>query len=97
VPFAFIVSGKSLPAGSYHFAANSNFSEINVSTSAGKGSAIAMVTTRLSMRPENEASLVFDVVGTEHYLAEIYMPGMDGFQVPCAPGQHTHVSIKAKK
>ena len=97
IPFSFIVSGKPLPAGTYRFAPSDNLLQITVTNTKGNESAMSIVNTRLSPRSANEASLVFDVAGNDHYLAEIYVPGMDGFQVPCAPGKHTHVVLKAKK
>lgn len=97
VPFAFFIGGKSFPAGSYRFKASSNLAEITVSNRNGKEAAMAPVLTRLSPRPENDAAVVFDVAGNDHYLAEIYVPGLDGFQVQGAKGQHTHASVKAAK
>jgi len=97
VPFSFIVSGKPLPAGTYKFTPNNSLVQITVTNSKTNESAMSIVVTRLSPRSDGEASLVFDVAGDDHYLAEIYIPGMDGFQVPCAPGKHTHVVVKAKK
>jgi hypothetical protein len=97
VPFSFIVSGKTLPAGTYTLSASANLTQISVRGIDNKEAAIAMVTTRISQRSETEGSAVFDVAGNDHYLAEIYMPGIDGFTVPCAPGQHTHAVVKGKK
>lgn len=97
VPFGFFVSGKMLPAGTYRFAASNNLAQINVSAADGKEAALTTVLTRLSPRSGDEASVVFDKAGDNHYLAEIYIPGLDGFQVPCAPGPHTHVSVKGRQ
>ena len=97
VPFAFFVGTKSFPAGSYQFKASENLGEITVSEMKGTGSAFAAVMTRLSPRSETNASVVFDVAGTDHYLSEIYIPGIDGFQVKGAPGKHTHMSVKGRK
>ncbi len=96
VPFAFIVNGKTLPAGTYQFKTTSNFGQIDVTGIDHKAAAIAMVTTRISPRSETESLVVFDVAGNDHYLAEVYIPGMDGFQVPCAPGKHTHTIVKGR-
>ncbi len=96
VPFSFIVNGKPLPAGTYRFVPSDNLNQITVTNAKSNESAMSIVVTRLSPRSEKDPAVVFDVAGTEHYLAEIYAPGMDGFQVPCAPGKHTHVVVKAK-
>ena len=97
VPFAFIVGGKTLPAGAYRFVPGANLTQMSVIGAKGKEAVMAPVVTRLSPRSPEEAAVVFDVAGSVHYLAEIYLPGIDGFQVPCAPGDHTHVVVKAKK
>jgi len=97
VPFAFFVGTKSFPAGMYQFKPSDSLGEITVNEMKGTGSALAAVTTRLSPRSETDAMVVFDVAGTNHYLSEIYVPGLDGFQVKGAPGKHTHMSVKGKK
>jgi hypothetical protein len=97
VPFAFLVNGKLLPAGTYKFTAGANLAQITVASPDGKASAMTTVTTRVSPRSESDGSIVFDLAGQDHYLAEIYVPGIDGFQVPCAPSPHTHVVLKASK
>jgi len=97
VPFAFIVGGKTLPAGTYRFSPSDTLTQMTVTNTIGKESVMALIITRLSPRQAGEAAVVFDVAGSDRYLAEIYLPGIDGFQVPCAPGDHTHVVVKAKK
>ena len=97
IPFSFMVSGKSLPAGPYQFAESANGNEITVSSTSGKTSLMAPVVTRLSSRTAEESEVVFDVVGKDYYLSEVYVPGYDGYQLKGAPGQHTHIKIKTKK
>ena len=97
IPFAFFVGAKSFPAGTYEFRASENLEVINVANMKGKDAAIAPVFTRLSPKSENEAAVVFDVAGADHYLSEVFMPGLDGFLFKGAPSKHTHVSIKGKK
>ncbi len=97
IPFAFLVGTQSLPAGTYEFSAGDNLEVINVANTKGKESALTAVVTRLSRKSDTEASVVFDVAGTNHYLSEIFVPGLDGFLVKGAPGKHTHVSIKGNK
>ncbi len=97
VPFAFLVGNQSLPAGTYEFSAGDNLEVINVTNTKGKDSALTAVITRLGKRSDNEASVIFDVAGTNHYLSEIFVPGLDGFLVKGAPSKHTHISIKGNK
>jgi len=97
VPFAFMVGGKSLPAGTYKFTPGNDLAKVIVTDARGRDSAMTLVVTRITQRSEDSAAVVFDVAGAEHYLAEIYVPGIDGFLVPCAPGDHTHVVVKGRK
>ena len=60
-------------------------------------SIIVMVLTRISARSGNAIDVVFDKVGTEYFLSEIQMPGVDGFVFQGAPDAHTHASIRAKQ
>ncbi len=97
VPFPFYVTGKLLPAGSYRIEPSANLGEITVSSSEGKGGAMAAVITRLSSSSEDKDSVVFDVTGNDHYLSEIYIQGEDGFLVKGSSEKHTHMRVKAKK
>ena len=97
IPFSFMVAGKSLPAGSYSFSENAATDTITVMSMTGKQSLMPPILTRLSPRSGDEAQVVFDVVGTDHYLSEIFMPGLDGFGLKGAPAKHTHTIIKGKK
>jgi hypothetical protein len=96
VPFAFHVGGKVLPAGTYRILPGSNLSQITVATADGKNEALVPVMTRLSQRSEKESIVVFDVSGENHYMTEIYISGLDGFQIQGAPGKHSHASVKGK-
>lgn len=96
VPFGFFVSGKTLPAGTYQFVAGGDLTQVNVTSADGKAIAMTTVITRISPRSEPHGAVVFDVAGNDHYLAEIYIAGVDGFQVPCAPGPHSHTVLKGK-
>ncbi len=97
VPFAFLIGTKSFPAGTYAFRPNDNLNEITVQSTKGKDSGVAAVITQLDPKSANEAAVVFDVAGANHYLSEVYIPGIDGFLVHGAPGKHTHLSVKGKK
>ncbi len=91
----FIAGGKSLPAGRYRILAddeNAQFVTIrNLETST---SSEIRFDTRLSAREGENGSAVFDKVGDELYLSEIYIIGMDGFFFKSAPGKHKHLVVK---
>jgi hypothetical protein len=97
IPFPFMIGDKTLSAGTYQFAMNLNLSSMMVTNTKGKEAAMAAVLTRLSPRSDKEASVVFDVVGNDHYMSEVYVPGHDGFQFKGAPDKHAHASVKATK
>jgi len=96
IQFPFKADGKDFAAGQYHFDTNLQSSQITLrSESTGKGVLLAIV-SRLSDRGQ-EALVVFDKVGDQYYLSEIYMPGLDGFEIKGTSGQHTHLKVKAGK
>ena len=92
----FTVGGKSFPAGHYKIfaeAENDQFVHIqNLGTKTGLSD--IRFDTRLSERKGEEGSVVFDKVGNELYLSEIYIIGMDGFFFKGAPGKHKHLVVK---
>ncbi len=102
IPYAFIVQGKQLPAGTYSIErSSSDAKDINVRSIDGKNAAFAAVATWLkpkTMEPDS-AEIVFDVAGDRHILAEVWIPGLDGQLIegflPQAE-KHTHEIIKGK-
>ena len=98
IPFNFIVEGKTYPAGNYDFTMNDEGSALTIQGhKSTKESGMALVMTRLAAREQSNVSLVFDVVGKDHYLSEIYVPGMDGFYFKSATTKHTHTTISSPK
>jgi len=97
IPFSFTVEGVQMPAGNYTFNYSPTMDSISIANRSGKQTVLSPVMSRLSPQSENEAEVTFGVVGKDHYLSEIYMPGMDGFQLPGAPAMHTHVKISGRK
>jgi hypothetical protein len=97
ISFPFMAGDKSLPAGNYELRASDSLNTLTVTNVKTKQSSMVMVFTRLSPRAAGEAVLVFDKEGGQHYLSEVYFPGMDGFAFKGATGQHSHEIIKGKK
>jgi len=97
IPFSFVAGTKTLPAGPYAFQSSNNDLEMTVRNQKTGESAFVPVLTRLGQRSGNEAEVVFDVAGNEHYLAELHVSAVDGYAFKAAPGKHTHVGVKAKK
>ncbi len=99
VDFGFYVGGQYVPAGPYEFkpTASGTESTMNVLNKETNETTVVPIVTTISKKLPAYGEVVFDHAGDDFYLAEIYIPGMDGFLVKGAPGKHTHVSVKAKK
>jgi hypothetical protein len=97
IPFSFVVGTKTLPAGQYEFQPSNNELEMIVRNQRTGESVLLPVLTRLGPRSDRDAEVVFDVAANQHYLAELHVPGIDGFAFKAAAGKHTHVGVKAKK
>ncbi len=97
IQFPFMAGGKEYPAGKYQIDTGAQMEELILRSEAtGKGGLLPF-TTRLSQREPDKTELVFDKAGDKYYLSEIYMPGIDGFELKGASGKHTHIKVKANK
>ena len=85
-----------MPAGSYEFRSSEDHTSVTIKSLNTGDSSVVPFITRLSPRPDRKGSLAFDQMHGTHYLSEIYLPGMDGFHLQGAPGQHEHSMLKAK-
>jgi hypothetical protein len=99
VAFAFFVNGKELPAGTYQLEAQPVSSPLALSLYSRQGNAktIVKVMTRLADLGGSDVRIVFDKSKDAYYLAEVHVPGMDGFDIQGAPGEHVHEKVTAKK
>ena len=97
----FVASGKMLPAGDYTFTYDSASHIFSIMGLANKADAMAVVETRLYGPKENlnptEARLVFNVVGNQYVLTEIWIPGQDGFRVAAERLAHARSVTKAHR
>jgi len=82
VPFAFVASGKTMPAGQYLFTKNSE-SVMSVRHEDG-ATALAVVTRRVGpMNGANQPKLVFVKKNGKYHLSEIYLANQaGGEQIP---------------
>jgi hypothetical protein len=95
IPFSFKVEGASYPAGAYEISEDASQLRLrNLETSQG---GFVRFITRLSQTPGSETRVVFDKAGDQSYLAEIHIAGSDGYHLQGAPGEHTHVTVKASR
>jgi hypothetical protein len=97
IPFSFIAAGKTLPAGTYTFQEAELGTMMSVRNAKTGEVNMVSVLTRLGPRSTKESEVVFDVVGNDHYLAEVHMVTIDGYAFKAAPGKHTHAGVKGKK
>ncbi len=99
VPFPFTIAGKPHPAGAYSVSFDENNPKaVSLRPQSGPAFSVPIV-TRLSPREQlkQEAQLVFDDVNGKYTLAELYLPGMDGFYLGSALVEHKHVIINAPR
>ena len=94
--FSFMVDGKEMPAGSYVVQVNGDRVVIK-DPKGGAGTEVTVV-TRLADRGLEKPKLFFDKTedGT-YYLAELSLPGVDGFAFKGAPGRHSHEAVTPSK
>ncbi len=96
IDFPFKAAGKELPAGKYMIKLMDvgDLEIMNLDT--GKAIACSYL-TRLASRDDGKALLVFDKVGDQYYLSEIFEADIDGFALKGVEQKHTHVKVPASK
>jgi hypothetical protein len=90
----FKAGGKEYPEGRYRILADDESDHIDLLNPDGKTNNEIRFITRLSERKGEWGEVVFDKVGNDLCLTEIYIVGMDGFFFQGAPGKHKHLVIK---
>jgi hypothetical protein len=108
IPFKFQAGGKKFPAGDY-WVAQKGEGQIGLRKEPGGEEVLIPVKERLPQPspPLAEAQVVFDVVGnfepsyteymTDYLLAEVWLPGADGFLIHTTNGAHQNQTIKEQK
>ena len=107
VPFPFQAGGKKFPAGDYRITPKGS-EQIVIRQEPG-GSEIAVTVLKTLPPPSPplaEPQLNFDAVGnfepsyteymTDYLLAEVWLPGQDGFLLHVTKGAHAHQTVKGK-
>ena len=98
IDFPFIVDGKTLPAGNYDFVRDDTASVFKV-TDEGKNLAAAQVLTRIAAGMHTspaDGHVVFDKIGDAYTLAEIWIPGQDGYVLAVTKAKHEHRIVNVK-
>ena len=90
VPFEFVVSEKTLPAGDYAFTLTDN--QLEVKNQASGGVVKALVMTSLANFPGSKViGLTFDVSEGKNFLEGVWpVAGRDGYLIHIVKGKHEH-------
>jgi len=108
IPYTFQAGGTSLPKGDYSIVQKDDSHLTLRQESSGKEVQVTF-SKRLAQPnpPLTEPQIVFDMVGnfapsyteyvTDYVLAEIWLPGGDGFQVHTMKGAHKTQIVKGQK
>ena len=75
IPFNFIVTGKTLPAGEYTIQSLSTIARVLVLRSAQESGQMVMPNPCQSARPSEKSKLVFHRYGDRYFLSQIWTAG----------------------
>jgi hypothetical protein len=107
IPYKFEAAGKKLPAGEYRIVPKDD-KQLALRPAAGGDEILIPVLERMPQPTPAlaEPQLVFDMVGnfepsyteyvTEYVLAELHLPGADGYLVKAMKGAHKHETLKGQ-
>ena len=107
IPFKFEAGGKPFPPGEYRVEQKGD-GQIALRQESKGGDVPIPFTERLPQPkpPLAEPQLIFDMVGnfepsyseyiTDYLLAEVWLPGEDGFLVLATKGTHQHQAVKGQ-
>ncbi len=101
IPFSFAAGEKSFAKGSYRVELQSLRPAVLVLRlgKGGEGTSLPVI-TRLAREDHSahatETNLVFDTVGDQKFLSEVWLPRLDGFLVRGTPEEHQHTVVKGK-
>jgi hypothetical protein len=107
IPFKFEAGGRKFPAADYWIAPKDEQQLILRQGSNGEEVLIPYAGRLAQQKPAiEEPQLVFDMVGnfepsyteyvTDYVLAELWLPGADGFLVRAMKGAHQHQTVKGQ-
>ena len=100
IKFDFTAEGKTVRAGEYVFTGSTHRNgELSLKRTDGKFRMVLTPMTRLARQHQGDApkaSLVFDKVGDQRMLSEIWLPGPDGYLIRAAAGEEEHEVLEVK-
>jgi hypothetical protein len=93
IPHTFTAGGKQLPAGRYEIFRDPASQVIRLSSDDKKNTVLLTTLTRTAAAIHNtpaDSHLVFDKMGETYILAELWVPGIDGYVFNTTKEQHEH-------
>ena len=99
IPHEFTAAGKVLPAGEYTFGYDAQRRMVTVKTENGSATMVPIVTLLAGAihTTSNDSHIVFDRIGNNHHLSEIWMPGIDGVSLLSTKEKHEHEIVNAPR
>ena len=100
VPFKFNLTEKAYQPAMYYFRYDGSTEQVELLSRDKSLITRVRVITRLAPTPgaknDGHVRLVFDQVGEERYLSEVWMPGIDGLLVRATSERHKHESVEGQ-
>jgi hypothetical protein len=100
VPFKFNLMDKAYQPAMYYFRYDGSAEQVELLSRDKSLLTRVRVVTRLAPTPgaknDGHVRLVFDQVGEERYLSEVWMPGIDGLLVRATSERHKHESVEGQ-
>ncbi len=97
IGFKFTVGNKVMQPGKYEVRLNDDRSAISLIPERGQAIFIPAITRLALQHPITDGRLVFDVVGEQYVLSEVWLPVEDGFLVHDTRQPHKHHVLNAEK
>jgi len=98
VPFKFNLMEKAYQPAMYYFRYDGSAEQVELLSRDKSLLTRVRVVTRLAPTPgakkDGHVRLVFDQVGEERYLSEVWIPGMDGLLLRATSERHKHESVE---
>lgn len=96
MPFSFTAGNKMMPAGKYEVSLKDQ-AVLTLTPEKGQGTVLLVITRLAPLAPLTDARFVFDKVGNNYTLSEVWFPAQDGFLVYDTKTPHTHHVLKGEK
>ncbi len=96
MPFKFTVGKTVMQPGKYRVTVSVDESMVTMTPERGQAAMVAAITRLGQHAKMNDATLIFDRVGEDYTLSEVWLPGQDGYLVHDTKTPHKHHIVKAE-